>query len=61
MKVTIELDLTPEEFQELFVPSERQAEFISVTYDAYVQALGDLVKQQIDPYNFTRLRNAKTS
>lgn len=61
MKVNIELDLTPEEFQELFIPSERQTEFISVTYDAYVQALGDLVKKQIDPYNFTGLRNAKAS
>lgn len=56
MKVTIELDLTPQEFQELFVPGDRQQEFISVTYDAYVQALGDLVKQQIDPYNFAGLR-----
>lgn len=61
MKVNIELDLTPEEFQELFIPSERQTEFISITYDAYVQALGDLVKKQIDPYNFTGLRNAKAS
>lgn len=61
MKVTIELDLTPQEFQELFVPGDRQQEFISVTYDAYVQALGDLVKQQIDPYNFAGLRDAKAS
>lgn len=59
--MTIELDLTPQEFQELFVPSERQAEFISVTYDAYVEALGQLVKKQIDPYNFTGLRDAKAS
>ena len=61
MKVTIELDVTPEEFKELFIPSERQAEFMNVTYDAYVDALADVVKKQIDPYNFTGLRDAKAS
>lgn len=59
MKINIELDVTPEEFKELFVPSERQAEFISVTYDAYSKALNDLIKEQIDPYNFTGIRNVK--
>lgn len=43
----------------MFVPSEKQAEFISVTYDAYVKALNDLLKKQIDPYNFTGLHDAK--
>lgn len=61
MKVTIELDVTPEEFKELFIPSERQAEFMHVTYDAYVDALADVVKKQIDPYNFTGLQDAKAS
>ena len=61
MKVTIELDVTPEEFKELFIPSERQAEFMHVTYDAYVDALADVVKKQIDPYNFTGLRDAQAS
>lgn len=55
MKINIELDCTAEEFQELFIPSERQHEFIRVTYDAYVQALGELVKKQIDPHKFTGL------
>ena len=61
MKVKIELECIPQEFQELFVPSDRQAEFISVTYDAYVEALGKLVKEQIDPYKFTGMWNEKAS
>lgn len=52
MKVTIELDVTPEEFKELFVPSDKQQEFVETTYDAYVDALQSLVWKQIDPYNF---------
>lgn len=61
MKINITIDITPEEFQELFIPSEKQHEFLTVTYDAYVQALGQLVRKQIDPYNFTGLRDAKAS
>jgi len=57
MKVTIELDVTPEEFKELFVPSDRQQEFVEVTYDAYAEALRRLVLKQIDPYNFTGIQN----
>jgi len=53
MKVTIELDVTPEEFKELFVPNDRQQEFVEVTYDAYAEALRRLVLKQIDPHNFT--------
>ena len=57
MKVTIELDVTPEEFKELFVPSERQQEFVEVTYNAYAEALRKLVLKQIDPYDFTGMQN----
>ena len=53
MKVTIELDVTTEEFKELFVPSDRQQEFVEVTYDAYAEALRRLVQKQIDPHGFT--------
>ena len=53
MKILIELDVTPEEFKELFVPSDRQQEFVEVTYDAYAEALRRLVLKQIDPHNFT--------
>ena len=57
MKVTIELDVTPDEFKELFVPSERQQEFVEVTYNAYADALRKLVLKQIDPYDFTGMQN----
>lgn len=57
MKITIELDVTPDEFKELFVPSERQQEFVEVTYNAYADALRKLVLKQIDPYDFTGMQN----
>ena len=50
MKVKVELDLTPQEFQELFVPSEKQQEFLTMTYDAYTKAFQKLVQRQIDPH-----------
>lgn len=53
MKVKIELDLTPEEAKELFVPSDKQSEFMRVTYDAYVRAVQATVLDHVDPYNFT--------
>ena len=52
MKVKLELDLTPEEFQEMFIPSEKQSEFLTKTYDAYVDALQKMMWKQIDPNNF---------
>ena len=53
MKVKIELDLTPEEAKDLFVPSDKQTEFMRVTYDAYVKAVQATVLDHVDPYNFT--------
>ena len=53
MKVKIELDLSPEEAKELFVPSDKQSEFMRVTYDAYVRAVQSTLFDHIDPYNFT--------
>jgi len=54
VKVKIELDCTPEEFQEMFVPSEKQQEFLTITYDAYTAALQKMIWKQIDPYNFIK-------
>ena len=54
MKLNIEIDGTPEEFQELFVPGEKQTEFMKLTYDAYVAALQKMIAQQIDPYEFLK-------
>ena len=52
MKVKLKLDLTPEEFQEMFIPSEKQGEFLTKTYDAYVDALQKMMWKQIDPNDF---------
>jgi len=52
MKIKIEMDITPEEFQEVFIPGDKQEEFMYKTYDAYVSALSDMWIDQIDPHNF---------
>ena len=57
MKVKIELDLTPEEAKELFVPGDKQTEFMTKTYDAYVTALQNMVWDQIDPHNVFNRKN----
>ena len=58
MKIKIEIDITPDEFQEIFIPGEKQHEFQLKSYDAYVAALGDVWLDQVDPYNVLR-RNKK--
>ena len=54
MKIKIEMDITPDEFQEIFIPGEKQHEFQLKSYDAYVAALGDVWLDQVDPYNVLR-------
>lgn len=49
MKVKVELDLTPDEAKELFVPSDKQTEFSMMLYDAYVDAFKKMVWKQVDP------------
>jgi len=50
MKVNIEIDLTPQEFQELFIPGEKQKEFVKVLAEAYVNAA---TKAGTDVFNKT--------
>lgn len=59
MKINIEIDITPQEVQELFVPSEKQHEFLTKTYDAYVDALNSFMKKQIDPHGMIWNRDAE--
>lgn len=54
MKIKIEMDITPEEFQEVFIPGDKQTEFQMKSYDAYVAALGNVWLDQVDPYNVLR-------
>ena len=51
MKIKIDIDLTPDEAKELFVPGDKQTEFMTKTYDAYVTALQNMVWDQVDPHN----------
>lgn len=57
MKVTI--DLTPEEFKQLFVPSEKQTEFATEAYNAYVDMFHDMMMKNIDPHNMFNMRKDK--
>jgi len=52
MKITI--DMTPEEFQALFVPSEKQSEFAVEAYNAYVKMFHESMMKNIDPHNMFR-------
>lgn len=57
MKVKLEIDCTPEEFQDLFIPGDKQEEFMVRCYDAYAEALRQMLTKQIDPYNFLKARD----
>ena len=54
MKITIEIEGKPEEFQEVFVPSEKQREVRNMTYDAYCEALRTVMWGSIDRHKFVR-------
>lgn len=56
MKIKVEIDLTPDEAKELFVPSDKQTEFTMMLYDAYVKAVQDTIIDHVDPFNFTNLK-----
>jgi len=45
--------MTPEEAKEMFVPGDKQTEFMQVTYNAYVKALNNMIMDHVDPFNFT--------
>ena len=57
MKINIEIDLTPEEAKELFVPGDKQTEFMTKTYDAYTAALQGMIWDQVDPHNMLNRKN----
>lgn len=57
MKIKMDIELTPDEARDLFVPSDKQHEFMVKTYDAYVKALQDMVWDQVDPYQMIRKKD----
>jgi hypothetical protein len=42
MKVTVEIDLTPEEAKKLFVPETKTTEFTTMLYDAWADAFKEM-------------------
>jgi hypothetical protein len=58
MKIT--LDMTPEEFQALLVPSEKQSEFAPEAYNAYVKMFHESMMQNIDPHNMFRPKEPRS-
>lgn len=50
MKVKVEFDITPEEFQDLFVPSDKQKEFAQAFFEAYALAMANVAKMPIDKF-----------
>ena len=47
MKIKIEVDLTPDEVQELFIPGVKQKEFAGELYKAYVGAMAQTVTSTV--------------
>ena len=48
MKVKLEIDLTPQEAQELFIPGEKQQEFAAAMARAYTEAMTDAAQKAFD-------------
>lgn len=48
MKIKIEIDLTPEEAQDLFIPGEKQKEFAEAMALAYIGAMQKVASGAID-------------
>lgn len=47
MKIKIEVDLTPDEVQDLFIPSNKQKEFAQALYKAYIDAMSKTVAKTV--------------
>ena len=48
MKVKVEIDMTPDEVQDLFIPSSKQKEFAQALYTAYIDAMSKTVSGEVD-------------
>lgn len=57
MKIKIELDITPEEAQDLFVPSNKQKEFARAMGEAYINAVKDIATETAKRVNPLRKRD----
>ena len=57
MKINIEIDMTPEEAKELFVPSEKQAELGTQIYQGWLEAVHKNTIDLMNPANYTTGKN----
>jgi len=48
MKIKLEIDATPEEVQDLFIPSNKQKEFVEALYKAYIDAMSKTVTNVVN-------------
>ena len=48
MKVKVEIDMTPDEVQDLFIPSNKQKEFVDALYKAYIDAMSRTVSNVVN-------------
>ena len=54
MKVNVELDLTPEEFKELLLPSDKQTELTAAFTKAMMEATSKAAMEQFTPENMMK-------
>lgn len=48
MKIKMEIDCTPQEAQELFIPGEKQQEFVAAIAKAYTEAMANAAYSAFD-------------
>ena len=51
MKIKLEIDIKPDEVQDLFVPSDKQTEFAALLAQAYYRAVKDLATETAKTIN----------
>lgn len=52
MKINVEIDLTTDEAKELFVPSEKQAEFGTELYNKWLNAVQKCTMELANPMRY---------
>lgn len=52
MKINVEVDLTTDEAKELFIPSEKQADFGNQMYQKWLEAVHKSITEVYNPINY---------
>jgi len=48
MKIKVEIEASPDEVQDLFIPSSKQKEFAQALYAAYIDAMSKTVSTTVE-------------